>query len=189
MKQIWLYIKFLWHSKNQHGVHSPFVYALVTKCFYNNLKLKSHRNLKTNSKDFKKAKLIYRFINYYEFKTIYHPNTLSENLETALSLSDHGPIVSIFSGKIPEIKYFETTQLIYLKSITNDLHSDLDRILSLCSNDSVVIIENIRQSPEDFKQWKLLKSNLLVRVSIDTFYFGILYFRKEKNKEHFTIRI
>lgn len=187
MKQIWLYIKFLWHSKNQHGVHSPFVYALVTKCFYNNLKLKSHRKLKTNSKDFKKAKLIYRFINYYEFKTIYHPNTLSENLETALSLSDHGPIVSIYSGEIPKIKSFETTQLIYLKSITND--SGLDRILSSCSNDSVVIIEGIRQSPEDFRQWKVLKSNPLVRVSIDTFYFGFLYFRKEQNKEHFTIRV
>ncbi|MDA0326202.1 MAG: hypothetical protein O3C47_03355 [Bacteroidetes bacterium] len=104
-------------------------------------------------------------------------------------MSDHGPIVSIYSGKIPEIKSFDTTQLIYLKSITNDLFSDLDRILSLCSNDSVVIIEGIRQSPEDFRQWKLLKSNPLVRVSIDTFYFGILYFRKEQNKEHFTIRV
>jgi hypothetical protein len=28
------YIKFLLHSKNEHGVHSPFVYDLVTKCFY-----------------------------------------------------------------------------------------------------------------------------------------------------------
>jgi hypothetical protein len=112
---------------------------------------------------------------------------LSENLETALSLSDHGPIVSIYSGKIPKIKSFETTQLIYLKTITND--SGLDRILSSCSNDSVVIIEGIRQSPEDFRQWKVLKSNPLVRVSIDTFYFGFLYFRKEQNKEHFTIRV
>lgn len=29
-----LYIPFLINSKNQHGVHSPFVYDLVTKCFY-----------------------------------------------------------------------------------------------------------------------------------------------------------
>jgi predicted O-methyltransferase YrrM len=28
------YFKFLWNSKNQHGVHSPFVFDLVTKCFY-----------------------------------------------------------------------------------------------------------------------------------------------------------
>jgi len=28
------YINFLFNSKNEHGVHSPFVFDLVTKCFY-----------------------------------------------------------------------------------------------------------------------------------------------------------
>jgi predicted O-methyltransferase YrrM len=28
------YLKFLWNSKNEHGVHSPFVFNLLTKCFY-----------------------------------------------------------------------------------------------------------------------------------------------------------
>lgn len=28
------YLKFLLKSSNQHGVHSPFVYHLVTNCFY-----------------------------------------------------------------------------------------------------------------------------------------------------------
>jgi len=33
------YLKFLRTSRNQHGVHSPFVYQLVTQCFY---KLQQH---------------------------------------------------------------------------------------------------------------------------------------------------
>lgn len=28
------YLKFLWKSKNEHGVHSPFIFDLITKCFY-----------------------------------------------------------------------------------------------------------------------------------------------------------
>ena len=32
--QIKSYLQFLWHSKNEHAVHSPFVFNLLTKCFY-----------------------------------------------------------------------------------------------------------------------------------------------------------
>ncbi|MFM9988795.1 O-methyltransferase [Flavobacterium sp.] len=48
--QIKSYLKFLWNSKNEHGVHSPFVFDLVTKCFYDKsskpeyLLLKNYRN-------------------------------------------------------------------------------------------------------------------------------------------------
>ena len=44
------YLNFLWNSKNQHGVHSPFVFDLVTKCFYDRTNypeysiLKNYRN-------------------------------------------------------------------------------------------------------------------------------------------------
>lgn len=48
--QIKSYIKFLWHSKNEHAVHSPFVFNLLTKCFYDKkfkseyVVLKNYRN-------------------------------------------------------------------------------------------------------------------------------------------------
>ena len=32
--QLISYIKFLYRSTNHHGIHSPFVYDLITKCFY-----------------------------------------------------------------------------------------------------------------------------------------------------------
>ena len=41
--QIIQYLKFLYLSTNQHGVHSPFVFNFITKCFYD----------KTNYEDYK----------------------------------------------------------------------------------------------------------------------------------------
>ena len=39
------YIQFWLKSKNQHGVHSPFVYDLITKCFYDKTDLPGYWNL------------------------------------------------------------------------------------------------------------------------------------------------
>lgn len=39
------YLKFLYRSKNQHGIQSPFVFDLVTKCFYNSAYHKDYDRL------------------------------------------------------------------------------------------------------------------------------------------------
>jgi len=37
--------------------------------------------------------------------------------------------------------------------------------------------------------WEEIKKHPKVSVSIDTYFWGIVFFRKEQKKEHFTIRI
>mgnify|MGYP000441011722 CR=1 FL=1 len=50
------YLKFLWNSKNEHGVHSPFVFDLVTKCFYDTKKHTEYSLLKEYRKSLLKNK-------------------------------------------------------------------------------------------------------------------------------------
>ncbi|WP_426430870.1 O-methyltransferase [Winogradskyella sp. HB-48] len=57
MHQLISYIKFLFSSTNQHGVHSPFVYDFVTKCLYdktnysNYSKITEYRNALLRNND------------------------------------------------------------------------------------------------------------------------------------------
>src|SRR5690606_627586 len=49
--QIKSYIKFLFKSTNQHGVHSPFVYDLITKCFYDTRNYEAYKEILNYKKD------------------------------------------------------------------------------------------------------------------------------------------
>lgn len=54
--QIQSYFSFLKRSTNQHGVHSPFVYDLVTKCFYNSKKESAYKAIKAYQKRLRQNK-------------------------------------------------------------------------------------------------------------------------------------
>ena len=56
------------------------------------------------------------------------------------------------------------------------------------TNDSFFIIDDIYWSQEMTKSWHEIKKHKDVTVSLDLFHFGVVFFRKEQQKEHFTLR-
>jgi len=254
--QICQYFKFICKSTNQHGVHSPFVYNLVTKCFYDKtnyevyktileyrkelLKSKSSINvtdlgkgslkLKSNTRTVSKmaklagssyfrTKLMYRIVNYFQCKNIlelgtslgiatqamhlgnpkahittiegcsnlmeFAKNRISKKKQTGITfineefqkainnLKDHSFDLVFFDGnhqKDKTLQYFET-------------------LLPLIHNDTLFIFDDIYWSKEMTEAWEQIKQHPKVTVTIDTFYWGLVFFRKEQNKEHFTIRV
>lgn len=188
MRKLWLYLMFWWRSTNQHGIHSPFVFAMVTKCFYSKKNETIYSKLDNKSKDFKRAKFLCRFVKYFNFKTIYYTQNLSKNFKIALS-SNPDSVVKIYSENVTPKLSFSKKDFFFFKSLPIYQVEEFKQLLEQCGNDSIVMIEDFRLSPRQFKYWKYLKSNPNVRVSIDTYFFGILCFRKEQIKEHFTIRL
>lgn len=157
------YLKFLWNSKNEHGVHSPFVFLLVTKCFYDNKTFKPyfpHLETLTN-----RGKLLNRLFHYFQFQEgIY----LSENKKTTPSKVD----------------------FIYIDSHYLQANSmELNSIIALANNETCVIFENPHYSKATEIQWKSVVANSNFNVTIDTYSFGFAFIRKEQVKEHFTIRV
>ena len=76
--QIKSYLKFLWHSKNEHAVHSPFVFSLITKCFYDS-----------------KPKTAYSVLREYR-------NSLLQNKNT-IAVTDFGAGSKVFKSDVREI--------------------------------------------------------------------------------------
>ena len=78
------YLKFLWNSKNEHGVHSPFVFDLVTKCFYD-----------------KKSKPEYLVLKNYR-------TSLLENKET-IEVNDFGAGSRVFKSNKRQVSKIAST--------------------------------------------------------------------------------
>ena len=250
------YFKFLKKSTNQHGVHSPFVFSLVTKCFYykksksdyqilNQYRTRLLQNKNTISvTDFgagsrvfksnkrqinkiaktagitiKRANLLYKTVAYFEPKNTLEIGTSLGLGTSALALGNqNGQVISLegcpetaataqenlkhFNLNNVEVKVGEFKQsfkaildqkfdLIYFdgnhqKQATLDYFNDL---LPTVTNNSVWIFDDIHWSEPMNEAWEIIKEHPKVQVTIDTFQWGFVFFRKEQEKEHFTIRV
>ena len=55
-------------------------------------------------------------------------------------------------------------------------------------NDSIIIFDDIYWSEDMTKAWEAIKADPTVTLSLDLFFFGIVYFKKEiKQKQHLTL--
>ena len=100
---------------------------------------------------------------------------ITENFDEHLEplLKEVGsPDIIFFDGnhrKAPTLKYFDTS-------------------LRYINNESIFIFDDINWSGEMKEAWDTIKAHPQVKVTIDLFFIGIVFFRKELQKQDFTIR-
>jgi predicted O-methyltransferase YrrM len=63
------------------------------------------------------------------------------------------------------------------------------KLLPTAKNNSVFVFDDIHWSPQMEEAWEEIINHPEVTVSIDTFYWGLIFFRKEQAKQHFNIRL
>ena len=251
------YLKFLWNSKNEHGVHSPFVFNLVTKCFYDKTKyaeysiLKNYRNsllennetievtdfgagskvFKSNTRAInqiasnagiskKRAELLFRIINYFKPSTTLEIGTSLGLATSALSTGNKKAEITTLEGCAQTSSVaknqFETFNLNNINLVTTEFSNYLknsqlsiinyqliyfdgnhskaatleyfELLLPTITNESVWIFDDIHWSKDMEEAWESIQKHPKVTVTIDTFQWGIVFFRQEQPKEHFVIR-
>lgn len=162
MSKLKPYIKFLLASTNAHGVHSPFVFKLITQCFYIN----------------QEQELLSRLLLYFNPYTIIvkDDNEVTEN--TIRKINPQSVINKQENFDFAIINYEQKDKTLH----------EFEKLLPYIQNDSIIVLNHIYSSQEMSEAWTIIKANPQVRVSIDTFTCGLIFFRKEQPKEHFIIR-
>ena len=256
------YLNFLKNATNQHGVHSPFVYTLVTKCFYDRKKLDAYEKLrefrralqsdntiisvtdygagsrvfKSNERKVsaiakhagatsKRTKLLARCIRHF------NPGSVLE-LGTSLGLGT-AALASVPTVKVTSLEGCPATAAVARKQLRDFGYSNVDVVVGrfraclsgrqesainllpasydmvyfdgnhskkatleyvellmpTVHNETVWIFDDIHWSPEMTEAWEEIKAMESITITIDCFWLGFVFFRKEQAKEHFKIRL
>ena len=251
------YLTFLRNSTNQHGVHSPFIYDLVTKCFYkrtSSIKKKQYSKIKNTllsnnsvititdfgkgSKVFKsnkrkvadiarvagisnkRAHLLIRIVEYFDFQNMLEIGTSVGLGTSALHIGNPEAKTTTLEGcnNTAEIakELFQKFHIDNIKCVIGDFKETLpltlkeqffdfiyfdgnhqkeptleyfNKCLNFANNNSVFIFDDINWSIEMQEAWEEIKQHPKVTATINTYYWGFVFFRKEQQKEHFTIRV
>lgn len=109
-------------------------------------------------------------------------NTFKVTNTTVLT-GDFKEVLSNITAENYDLIYFDGN---HQKEATLDYFNTL---LPTAHNNSVFIFDDIYWSKSMTEAWETIKKHPKVTVTIDTFFWGIVFFREEQAKEHFTIRI
>ncbi len=252
------YLRYRFRSQTKHGIHSPFVYNLLTEVIEDNSNYYAYQQLtslrhellqskevieiqdfgagsryfKSNKRKVsditrhgisreKYARLLFRLVNYFNPKTIVELGTsigltsmhLAAAKKTSLVYTIEGcKNTAAFAQALFKKQGAENIQLInavfeealpallltlpeidflyvdgnHRKQATIDY---FEKALLKSNNYSVFVFDDIHWNSGMEEAWEYIRNHTQVRISIDLFFIGLVFFRSEqKQKEHFVIR-
>jgi len=174
---------------------------------------------KTSGTPLKRAKLLYRIVCYFKpnhtlelgtslgiathAMSIGHSNNTIISLEGCPNISDvtrqqlrsfNNSNVTIktgeFKNSLSELKASKFDLIFFDGNHNKDATLEYFHLLiDKAHNNSVFIFDDIHWSKDMVEVWEIIKKHPKVTVSIDTFFWGFVFFRKEQAKENFTIRL
>lgn len=180
------YNSFLWNSVNDHGVHSPFVYAFISGTFYEGRRSK---NIKAAAGLSKTAlETLYKVItNRKAFKLLVLGNEAPAVTEAIREVAGQENGQVWFFSELASVPGGLDMAILTGKG-SESLLEQLARAHQDSNNNTIVAIPNIHGTPLMEAAWTQIKKAPNVTVTIDTYHVGLVFFRKGQANQHFAIR-
>ncbi len=108
-----------------------------------------------------------------------------------MNIENIKPIVGKFDDELNKLlKKIDKLDFVFFDG--NNKKENFLKYFNICiskiNNETVFVLNDIHSSKEKEKEWKIIKKNKKVKLTVDLFSFGIVFFRKELSKENFVIR-
>lgn len=175
--------------------------------------------VKTSSSSKKDVRLLFRISKYFDFKNTLELGTSLGMGTYALSLANKDATITTiegcpntatfakaklenygvknvefeignFSTKIPNLKS-DNFDFIFFDGHHNKKATIqyFENLLPKTHNETVFVFDDIYWSKGMTEAWEYIKNHNAVKVTVDCFHLGVVFFRKEQEKEHFKIRL
>lgn len=180
------YIQFLLNSTNEHGVHSPFVYNLITKCFYSTKPIIAEHNDKALTK--KQLVLFYRLFNYLKTARLLVLGDKAGNVTENLRIAGESLNMRLWFCSTMARVPGGIDMGVIAESQRENILSCFDQLLNDVNNNTICLIPNIHASAEMEEAWIIIQEHPMVTLTIDVYDMGLVFFRREQVRQHFNIR-
>jgi hypothetical protein len=158
------YLKYEWKAKGRHGVHSPFVYDMVEHVLRDKEIIDKTYRADCPDIPLKYENLVSRIAAYYNYKNVY-----------------------VLPAEKPANTPFDMLLLNEVKPA--EWSSFINSNVQALNNAGAILITGIHKSAQHTDAWKKAYTDNRVKVSIDVYGLGLLFFKKEfKEKQHFILK-
>ena len=190
MNRIIEIIKYTWKAKGRHGIHSPFVYDLIDKCFRKPISSQDISKIHQETGIPKKViRCMLQLLDHLHISHVYTNHLLLQE-----QTKGSNPIIQAHAiERISESALTGAVIPVSIIFIDFKLHEDsltdsVIQLLDMMPEESLILFGGIRQQDSSFVQWQQLISNPNIHLSADLYHFGILSKRSFQEKEHFVLR-
>lgn len=181
-----------------YGVHSPFAFNLITDVIYQRLPYYQYQSLAEAEKRCpadqryeprKLKRLLFRLVNEVQPATIADVGRLSASALYMQAGCKRARYVGASDWKALQIGPSETVDFFYLhqyrqpKLIEDAFLHGVEHVTAR----SLLVVEGIGYSKEMRALWKRMQQHQSVGITFDLYDVGLLFFDRNRNKQHYIV--